>query len=365
MSETSQNRSLVVVWECHRGCDEGCLHRRPEGQSVSKEREFSSWEGHSLIRDIANLAPGRFVIGGDVLSRRDHLQLVDLAQRAGVSPWISLTPSSALTPAAIDAIASHGAAGLIFALETSEAATHDEVTGIPDSFDLTADAIVNARIKSLKVEIVTNLWKHNLEQLESIADLAEELDVQRWTIFLPVPSGESRFDVPSPGEIEDLWTRLERIDEATDIEIEIEEGQFFRRHRLEHWIEDRRQWLEHRSSDAGRETEPRAPVRGRPHETVFISHVGEIYLGSQMTLTGGNVHFESLAEIYSSSPVFRMLRDRSLLVGKCGMCEFREVCGGSRARAFAMTGDPMEGDPLCIYKPGSLSSELIGARAEK
>ena len=175
-----------------------------------------------------------------------------------------------------------------------------------------------------------------------------------------MPTSESSFELPSPDQIEDLWERMERIDEMSDIEIEIEEGQLFRRHKLQHWIEDRREWLTHHSSaDSNGESEPKAPVRGRPHETVFISHVGEIYLGSQMMLTGGNVHFESLNEIYESSPVFRMLRDRSLLVGKCGTCEFREVCGGSRARAFAMTGDPMEGDPLCSYKPGRLASQLI------
>ena len=97
MTETLNHPSLVIIWECHRSCDSDCLHRRPEGQSVSKEREFSSWEGHSLIRDIAELEPGRFVMSGDVLARRDHLQLIDLGRRVGIAPWISLTPTASLT----------------------------------------------------------------------------------------------------------------------------------------------------------------------------------------------------------------------------------------------------------------------------
>lgn len=355
----SEKRSLVVVWECHRSCDEGCLHERPEGKSVSKEREFSSWEGHSLIRDIVELNPRRFVIGGDVLGRKDHLQLIDLANRAGAAPWVSLTATKALTPATIDAIASHGAAGVIFPLESADAIAHDEAVGYDGSFELTADAIVNARIKGLKAEIVTNLWKHNLDQLEAISEFAEELDVQRWTIFLPVPAPVQKFDMPTPREVEALWERLEKIDLENEIEIEIEEGQIYRRHKLEHWIAARRE----KSSDG--DQRDKAPVQGRPHETMFISHVGEIYLGNQMTLTGGNAHFERLEEIYVESPVFRMLRDRSLLVGKCRSCEFKEVCGGSRSRAFAVTGDPMEGDPLCGYQPGSITSEWVASRLEK
>lgn len=357
-NETKQ--SLVVVWECHRTCDESCLHERPEGKSVSREREFSSWEGHSLIRDIANLQPDRFVIGGDIFGRRDILQLTDLAHRVGISPWISLPASRDLTPAMTDALASHGAAGLIFALESTDSHLHDLASGIEGSFELTADAIVNARIKGTKVEIVTNLWKHNFEQLEAIAELAADLDVQRWTIFLPVPVGFQKFDMPSPSDVEDLLNRLEKLESESGLAIEIEEGQIYRRHKLQHWIAKKKSWMSRHFSPEQVEGDSHvAPVRGRPHETLFISHVGEIYLGSRMPLTGGNVHFESLAELHESSPIFRMLRDRSLLVGKCRSCEFKGVCGGSRARAFAMTGDPMEGDPLCIYQPGRLSNEWL------
>ncbi len=361
MINNAINESLVVVWECHRTCDESCLHERPEGKSVSKEREFSSWEGHSLIRDIANLQPARFVIGGDIFSRRDILQLIDLAHRVGLSPWVSLPASRDLTPTMTDALASHGAAGLIFALESTDDHQHELATGIEGSFELTVDAIVNSRIKGTKVEIVTNLWKHNHDQLEAIARLAADLDVQRWTIFLPVPVGFQKFDMPSPSEVEDLLTRLEKIENESTLSIEIEEGQIYRRHKLQNWIAKRRSWMSRHFSPDQQEpeaTDP-APVRGRPHETLFISHVGEIYLGSRMPLTGGNVHFESLEELHDSSPIFRMLRDRSMLVGKCRSCEFKGVCGGSRARALAMTGDPMEGDPLCIYQPGRLSNEWL------
>ena len=354
------NESLVIVWECHRTCDETCLHERPEGKSVSREREFSSWEGHSLIRDIANLHPARFVIAGDVFGRRDILQLTDLAHRVGISPWVSLPASKDLTPAMTDSLASHGAAGLVFALESTDDHVHDLATGFEGSFELTIDAIVNARIKGTRVEIVTNLWKHNLDQLEPIAELAKDLDIQHWTIFLPVPAGFQKFDMPSPSEVEDLLNRLEKIEADSPIEIEIEEGQIYRRHKLQHWIAKRKSWMsKHFSPDDMERNAPSAPVKGRPHETLFISHVGEIYLGSRMPLTGGNAHFESLEDLHDSSPIFRMLRDRSLLTGKCRSCEFKGVCGGSRARAFAMTGDPMEGDPLCIYQPGRLSNEWL------
>lgn len=360
MNEKRSNQALVVVWESHRTCDDTCLHARPEGRSVSREREFSSWEAHSLIHDISHLNPARFVIGGDTLARRDLLQLTDLAHRLGISPWISLNPSKDLTPAIMDGLAYQGAAGFIFALESSEEQMHDQATGLEGSFEITVDAIVNARIKGIRVEVVTNLWKHNLGQLQMIAELADDLDVQRWTIFFPVPVGFQDLDMPSAGDVEEIWTVLEKLDESSDMEIEIEEGQIYRRHKLQHWIEKRRTWMNrYFVPNFENLPEPDSPVRGRPHETLFISHVGEIYLGSNMPLTGGNVHFEGLEQVFTSSPIFRMLRDRSLLVGKCRGCEFKGVCGGSRARAFAMTGDPMEGDPLCLYQPGKLSNEWI------
>jgi radical SAM protein with 4Fe4S-binding SPASM domain len=86
---------------------------------------------------------------------------------------------------------------------------------------------------------------------------------------------------------------------------------------------------------------------------VFVSHIGEIQPSGFLPITPGNVRTHELLEVYQHSPVFRELRDTRLLKGKCGRCEYRNICGGSRARAYALTGDYLGEEPLCAYEPGS------------
>jgi AdoMet-dependent heme synthase len=354
----------VVVWECHRLCDGSCHHERPEGQSVSREREFSTYEAHLLIQEILTLSPSRLIFAGETLGRKDLYQLLDLSRRRGTRAWVSLLPGRDLTPAVIDHLAESGAAGLQFHIDAATAETHDRISTSEGSFELTLDAIVNARIKGLPVEVVTGVWKQNLSQMAPLAEMLEDLNVQRWTLYLPVPSVFEPLDLPTPKETESLFHLLATIIETSSFSVEVEEGRHFDRFRIQRWMKEKKRWItDHFDPGVTESLESllALPADASTPERVFVSHVGEVYLGMRMPYTGGNLHFESLEAAYHSSPVFQMLRDRALLRGKCGECEFRQLCGGSRARAFAMRGDPMESDPLCIYQPGRMSDEWVAA----
>ncbi|HUF17689.1 MAG TPA: radical SAM protein [Thermoanaerobaculia bacterium] len=354
----------VVVWECHHICDGSCHHERPEGHSVSREREFSTYEAHLLIQEIFTLSPERLIFGGDTQGRKDLYQLLDLSRRRGLRAWVSLRSGRDLTPAVIDHLVDSGAAGVLFHIDAATSELHDSISGVEGSFDLTLDAIVNARIKGLPVDVVTGVWRQNLSQIEPLAEMLEDLNVPRWTLYLPVPFSFEPLDLPTPRETEELFQLLSRIDESSSFSIELQEGRHFDRFRIQRWMKEKKRWIIEHFDPAVTESLEQLlalPANASAPETVFISHVGEVYLGMRMPYTGGNLHFESLETAYHSSPVFQMLRDRDLLRGKCGECEFRQICGGSRARAYAMRSDPMESDPLCIYQPGRLSEEWVAA----
>jgi radical SAM protein len=343
-------RPLVAIWEVTQACDLACYHCRASAQPLRDLRELTTQEGKLLINDIAELKVPIFVLtGGDPLKRRDIFDLVEHAAHRGVRP--SLTPSATplLTQAAIARLKSCGLARLAVSLDGATPELHDAFRGVHGSWARTLEAVRWAREVELPVQINTTVSARNRGNLEDIARLLEQLDICLWSVFFLVPTGRGRqSDLISAAEAEGVFSTLQSIAQRVRFHVKTTEGQHYRRFLLQQQPSDVV------PIDSLRPARSRVPERAGVNDGkgfIFISHVGDVYPSGFLPLCAGSVREASLGAIYRNSPLLQALRDPECLKGKCGLCEYRNVCGGSRARAFAVTRDPFAPDPLCAYQP--------------
>ena len=353
-------RPFIVIWETTQACDLACVHCRACAQPLRSALELNTEEAKQLIDEVKMLGAPVFVLtGGDPLKRPDIFELVEYASNHGVR--ISLTPSATplLTQEAIHKLKQCGLARLAVSLDGPNAGVHDTFRRVPGSYDWTLSAVRWAREISLPVQINTTITRHNLEYLDSIIALVEQLDVVLWSVFFLVPTGRgSAIDLISPEEFEQVFEKLYETSGRVSFDIKSTEAQHYRRFVLQRRTEERRKGNGHSmlpSPDVGTPDgigrAPRGVNDGKGF--VFISHLGEVFPSGFLPVSAGNIRKQSLAELYRHSPLFVSLRDSTNLKGKCGVCEFREVCGGSRARAYALTGDIFAEESCCTWQPKS------------
>ena len=369
---------FVVIWESTRACDLSCVHCRAAAQPRRSQFELTTEEGYRLIDDIALLKPRVFVItGGDPLKREDTYDFIEYAKSKGLEP--SLTPSATplLTDGAISRMKRRGLARLAISLDASRADLHDEFRRVPGSFDLTLNAIRAARKEGIPVQINTTVTRRTIDYLPQIVDLLQDLGIVMWSVFFLVPTGRGKqADLVTPEAVEQLFGFLYDTSKKVPFAIRTTEAMHYRRYMLQRMAAERHEsidklldpatglidastlFLQHgpRTIPLGVQAQsgaisraPRGVNEGKGF--VFISHIGDVFPSGFLPLKAGNVKHESLGDIYRSSDLFTSLRNSSNLKGKCGLCEFRDLCGGSRARAWSMTGDVFASDPLCTYMP--------------
>lgn len=339
-------RPFVVIWENTRACDLACVHCRAAAQPLRNRFELTTEEGFALIDQIAELQPKVFVLtGGDPLKRDDTYALIQYARMRGLEP--SLTPSATplLTEDAVSKMKQHGLGRMAVSLDASNAAAHDDFRRVSGSFDLTLRAIRAAAREAIPVQVNTTVTRRTVDDLPNMVALLEDLDISMWSVFFAVPTGRAKTsDLVTAAEVEELFGFLFETSKRVPFSIRTTEAMHYRRYVLQH---GGAMPLGVHPNGA-----PRAP-RGvnEAKGFVFISHIGDVYPSGFLPLKAGNVKQQRLGDIYRESPLFVSLRDPNNLQGKCGRCEFRELCGGSRARAWAMTGDVFGSDPLCAYQP--------------
>jgi len=351
-------RPFIVIWETTQACDLACVHCRACAQPLRSSLELSTAEAKGLIGEIANMQVPLFVLtGGDPLKRPDVFELVAYATKLGVRT--SLTPSATplLTYDAIGNLKRAGLARLAVSLDGSRAALHDAFRGVRGSYEWTLQAIRWARETGLPVQVNTTITRRNLADFDAFVQLLETLDIVLWSVFFLVPTGRGQAaDLVSAKEFESVFAKIYEVSRRVPFDIKTTEAQHYRRYVAQRRAEERR---ENRSPSSGRATtqEPADGIGRAPRGLndgkgfVFVSHKGEVFPSGFLPLAAGNVRKQSLQEIYRDSPLFVGLRDTANLKGKCGVCEFREICGGSRARAYAMAGDCFAEEPCCVYVP--------------
>ncbi|MGZ8711441.1 MAG: TIGR04053 family radical SAM/SPASM domain-containing protein [Thermoanaerobaculia bacterium] len=363
----------VVIWEMTRACDLACVHCRAAAQSKRSHFELSSAEGFQLLDQIAELGPKVFVItGGDPLKREDLYDMIAYAKKIGLEPSVTPSATPLLTPEAIVKMKENGVARLAISLDHYRREDHDSFRRVEGSFDLTIRAIEAARDNGIPVQINSTVSKRTAADMPKMAEtLARYPNIVMWSVFFLVPTGRAKTaDMIEAEEVETLFGDLYEISKRVPFNIRTTEAMHYRRYVLQQMMKEQGRSIEDLVDsktglvDAstvfmrpiGVQTQTGAITRSpkgvnEAKGFAFISHIGDVFPSGFLPLRAGNVKKESLVDIYRHSDVFMKLRDSANLKGKCGACEFRELCGGSRSRAWSVTGDAFASDPICTYMP--------------
>jgi AdoMet-dependent heme synthase len=335
-------RPLVVIWEVTRACALACLHCRAEAQPNRHPDELTFEEGCRLMDQARELDPLVFVLtGGDPFMRKD---LADLT-RYGTSIGLRISGSPSGTRLAniknMQKCADAGMQRVAFSLDHADEAAHDMFRGVKGSFGWTMDGIAAAKAAGMEVQIGTTVSRYNKGSLDRIAEKVEQLGVSLWALFFLIPTGRAHAsDMLSADEHEEVMQWLASYSKRAPFPIKTTEGAHYRRVLLQQGVNV-------------------LPTMGVNDGKgfAFISHTGEVNPSGFLPWNAGNVKQQSLGDIYRNSEIFRTLRDSSKLKGRCGACEFKNICGGSRARAFSVYGDWMAEDPSCSYVPAGYKPE--------
>lgn len=357
--DTSE-RPFVLVWEVTQACDLECKHCRADAQPERHPGELDTAEGKALLADAAEFGEGQIVVlsGGDPLLRDDLVELVRYGTDQGL--LMTLTPSgtASLTPEVIDDLADAGLRRLAVSIDGATPDAHDEFRGENGSFRETVAAAKHARDVGLPLQVNTTVCQETVDELPALADLVENLGATLWSVFFLVPIGRGTvLDPIDPARSDEVMEWL--LDQATEraFGVKTTEGPHYRRVAIQSRRGDDAVSTP-ADDDVGRRTGIRA---GKGF--AFVSHLGEVYPSGFLPESAGSVRNRSVVDMYRDSDLFTALRDEAELLGKCGACEFRHVCGGSRSRAYAYTGDPFESDPLCPYVPDDYDGPLPDQRA--
>jgi radical SAM protein len=352
----TDRRPFVLVWELTRACDLTCKHCRADAQPDRHPDELTTAEGKALLDEARAFGENQLVVlsGGDPLARDDTVELVEYGADRGL--LMTLTPSgtASLTPDRVAALADAGARRLALSIDGGSRATHDEFRGEPGSFESTVRAAEAARETGLPLQVNTTVCAETVDELPAVRDLVADLGAVLWSVFFLVPVGRGAvLDSIDPERAERVMEWLAEVEATEAFGIKTTEAPHYRRVALQ----QRRDGTGDAADAIGRRTGITAG-----DGFAFVSHVGEVFPSGFLPESAGNVRDQGLVETYRESDLFTSLRDTDALRGKCGACEFREVCGGSRSRAYATTGDPLASDPLCAYVPEGYDGPLPNGR---
>jgi radical SAM protein len=351
---TYSNAPMLVYWEATQSCTLACIHCRAAALPSRHPNELSTLEARALFNQIVafdSRPPHLVITGGDPLQRPDLFALIDYGRSLGLS--ISVTPAgtAALTPQVVEQFKQAGVASLALSLDGDTPQRHDTFRGVPGSFDWTLDGARTIIAEGIPLQINSIVTAETLANLPQMYQVVKDLGITRWALFFLIATGRgSSLAEVSPAQSEQLLNWLWEINRApeTSFAIKTTEAHHYRRiivQRLQHRMTEEKIF----NTPAGRGFGIRDG-----NGIVFVSHQGEVYPSGFLPVSAGNVRTDSLNHIYRDSPLFNALRDPDQLTGKCGDCPFRIICGGSRARAYAATGNPLASDPLCPYQPRQL-----------
>jgi MoaA/NifB/PqqE/SkfB family radical SAM enzyme len=333
-------RPFLVFWEITRACALVCSHCRAEAQARRHPDELDFAEAKHLIGQLAELAPPMLVLtGGDPLMRRDALDLVREATAAGLHVGLSPSATELLMRADFADIKAAGVKRMSLSLDGATRESHDAFRGVSGTFERTIEAIQRSHAVGLDLQINTTLTRGNLHEFEAFKNLMYELKPAMWSVFLLVPTGRAGLaDLPDAADIERVF---EEMAGKAPFAVKTTEGHHFRRVLMQ------KMGAKGRAMQGMRSPQGIRDGRG----VMFISHTGVVSPSGFLPIDCGNVRTLHPAQIYRNNPLFITLRDNDALGGKCGLCEYRSVCGGSRSRAYGVYGDPLAADPACSHLP--------------
>jgi len=341
---------MNVYWDMTQACALACRHCRAEAISKAHPGELSFEESVAFLRQIPEFGeplPQLILTGGDPLARTDLYELIDEARKLDID--VSITPAAtpALTREVLLRLKQRGVAGLGLSLDGSSAERHDSIRGVPGTFDRTIQALRWALELEMPVQVNTLVASETAAGMPAIYEVLKPFGIARWSLFFLIAVGRGKVLQPLSAEDgEMLMHWIHTISREAPFTVATTEAPSFRRVALE------RMRAEGMTGEQIRQTGATRSYGIRDgHGVLFISNTGDICPAGFLPLAAGNVREDQIADIYRNSPLFRQLHDPAQFEDRCGVCDYRTLCGGSRARAFAATGNPLASDPLCHFDP--------------
>jgi AdoMet-dependent heme synthase len=350
---------LIVYWETTRACPLACRHCRASAMSDAHPLQLSTQEGFDLLERIASFGqptPHLVLTGGDPLRRSDLFQLIARARELGIDVSITPAASSELTRDVIFRLRDAGIDSIALSLDASTATAHDSIRQVPGCFDKTMEAALWIEGARLPLQINTLLSEETADDLPAVYELLKGFSVMRWSLFFLIAVGRgAQLREVEPEKAEKIMEWVYELSKVAPFQVKTTEAPSYRR------------VAQNRMKEAGmtgEEMRHTSVHRGYGirdgNGIMFVSHLGDVYPSGFLPLRAGNVRKRDLVDIYRNSEVFLKVRDVNNFDGKCGLCEFRKICGGSRARAYAHSGNPAGSDPVCVYQPRGLEVALAG-----
>jgi radical SAM protein len=340
---------LLVIWETTQACELACRHCRASARPGRDPRELSTDEGLRLVDAVADMgSPLLILSGGDPLNRPDLAQLVRHGKARGLRVATIPAATEQLTYERLAELQEAGVDQIAFSLDFPRADLHDGFRLASGAFDRTIQAAAWARELGLPLQINTTVCGETAPYLAELGHFVANLGIVFWEVFFLVPMGRGKLlRGLNANACERLFEILWQAESKGRFVLKVTEAPQYRR------------WVAQHAAPAGSRPAAvaHAPIGLSPKAVnsgkgfLFVSHLGEIFPSGFLPMPVGNVRETPLAHAYRDSRVFLDLRDPDWLKGRCGRCEFRASCGGSRARAFALTGDPAATDPWCAYVP--------------
>ena len=352
---------FLVIWESTRACDLACKHCRAEAVPERDSRELNTAEAKRLMDDARRFGPIVFVLsGGDSLKRPDVFELLEYGASIGLRMGVTPATTPLATPEALLRLKQCGISRVAVSLDGSTPAIHDEFRRVHGSFDWGIRILRNCQELGLSTQVNTVVARHNLDDFDNLAQLMTTLGIVFWEVFFLVPMGRARpEDVASADEFEVVFNKLYDLSKSAPFDIRATAAPQYARVVLQRQVAERRAGLRMDAPDvltdgmlySQKDGIGRARGVNDGDGFMFVSHLGDIFPSGFLPVKAGNVRGDDIVEVYRRAPVFQQLRSKALLKGKCSVCEYANVCGGSRARAYAVTGDYLEAEPYCAHVP--------------
>ena len=345
---------FTIAWEVTRACAYACVHCRADAQPRRDPRELSTDEAKALIDRFAAFGNNPILIftGGDPLMRPDLFELIAYATERGLR--CSLTPTATALPTRerLEKALHAGIRRVALSLDAPRARIHDDFRKVEGSWQRTMDTLHRAHDVGLSVQVNTTVAKHNIDILHEMVPFIQEVEAVQWSVFFLVPTGRALIEqMVSAEQHEQVFNWLYDLAQIAPFDIKATAAPMYRRVAIER---------KRTQSDGKPVTFQGAGFQfadglHRPTKGVndgngflFVSHIGEIQPSGFLPVTAGMVREHDIVDVYRTAQIFIDLRNPDKYKGVCGTCEYREVCGGQRGRAYSITGDYLESDPACV-----------------
>lgn len=348
---------FTIAWEITRACAFACKHCRADAQHRRDPRELTTQEGFQLIDRLAEFgSPILIFTGGDPMMRPDLYELIAYSTEKGLRCSLTPTATSLPTIERLQRVKEAGIRRIALSLDAPSSQIHDEFRQVEGSWDRTMRILHNADKIGLSVQVNTTVSTFNHLLLPEMVPFVEEVGAVQWSVFFLVPTGRAQAKwLITAEEHERLFNWLYDLSVDAHFDIKATAAPMYRRVAIQRRKAEMKDGQSVTFQGAGFQYADglHRPTKGvnDGNGFMFISHLGEIMPSGFLPISAGDVRNDDVVDVYRNSSIFRVLRDYSKLKGKCGICDFRDVCGGQRGRAFGITGDYLETDPSCFYEP--------------